>query len=1713
MESDNQDKNWSTIQEAYATATEQWEKGKTGTDEFQSMAQFLSPKNIEKAARKAAASGKEASEVYRKEFERSMKTADRWFGEDEEKSVDNFITDFKKKGLFDVTTDDEGLWHIKTNFETTAEAAKEFGMSVDSVDTMLKALEAYGYDFSNITKSGEALHEYEGYLNNLRDTYEKMNEGDGKDRVGSLLKSFDKEYAGFKDDLSNLSEEQVVHIKFEYDLATIQSDIDSLTQGWDVTGGPQATEQGVQEYAAVIAKQGAYNKKAEEMTGGDKKGVKLPVEYELSKERENEFRQELAKNIDKLTPKEKIKLEAQISNEQKLRQGILDSFAKDHPEITPDTDTSVVQKTWNEWANSEKTTITLDAKIDKAEVDSYLSEHPEKTIKFKADYEGVEQTVKAYTDEEGTIHYYTKIDGETVEVELNKDGTIHYEADTSEPDNYKPKEKKSKVTFDKDSSAPDSYTPSNKSASVNYGVDDSAVRSFTPPNKTGTVTYNVQEASRRRQTNGGGKGGGGKGGGIKGGHNQKDGTAHANGTAFANGNRRGDWRAGSDGWALGGELGEEMVVRGGRWFTIGGNSAEFFKYRKDDIIFDANQTAQLLGKGKITHGSRRASSAFAEGTAFLRPGNKNKNTGGTGKSGGSGGGGKKSKEKSSSKKKEQSALDKFKKWFAKLFDWIEVRLERQAKRIEQFTRQAEAYAAAGTTAMAKLAKSAYANAISMASKRMDTALSGSAKYDAQAEKVLQKAMKTKKYKTVKVKKNGKVVKDKKGKAKTRKVFNGYLLSKSTAESIRQKDASGDLVISQYSSSLQEVIKDYQEWKDKSRDAIEQARQMATDIVSYYKSTADAFRDAGEKSMSYKRQLSENAKTASSKNSYIQQAVNEWDEIIRQDNAAISGLESRARSAAKSSGKSIANAKTAKSKKVKVKKKVKDKKTGKKKTVTTTKVVTAKGSAIDVASKSYKKLKKKKSGKKTIASIKSVIKKAKSTAKAGKKAIDDSTWKKIEKYHSQGYITDSFYNSCLKYQEAMTTFAAGTQELVTQRNIDEAEQKAAKIEAGSNMLENVRNEQERKVKAVQTSKALLEEENNTLKAQQDVRETMGEELNKGDYEALINSAEAIKAQSKAEENALIAQRKALQDQIAKNVALGYWSETTPEYIDAQNELADLGKEIKQCTTEQTNLNQQIQEYKNAIAKIPYNEIEKALELLDAIADYNKSLAELKESRGEDLSLADYMMQMEDNSKKISKYEQQAAQAYSDMQKAIAASGDPGKQVYGGKTADEYRIMYNQAMTEINNLKGANEELKDSLRDDVYWRTYERAHDAAKRLLDVVSGIADLISDDMYFKNGKLTEFGVAQVANLTKQYELASQEVRNYSDDIENLNDLLSRGEYTNEEYKEKLAELQSGLLDAAQSMKGYMNEIMDMYKDLDQAELDALFKLIDARSEALQKKKEYYDYDKTIKDKTRDIQELTAQIAALDGISTAEAKAQRAKLQEQLSKEQEDLEDTEREHYFNMMQDGLTDLKDTLQDQFDEKWDNLSQDLAAMIQLMTDAKQLSETSSSRIADTLDKLLAFYGINASETGIRGVNRNGIQIDGAYASGARRIRGSHIGLSNESGTELLVTKNGLISHFKPGDGVVPADLTARLYELAQSVKPGSSLGRANISGLSAAMGTTINQTYGSLVNIEGSADAATVSDLKRMSKDLLEKSYNYTSQRMHKDYLRTGGLRRA
>jgi peptidoglycan hydrolase-like protein with peptidoglycan-binding domain len=89
---------------------------------------------------------------------------------------------------------------------------------------------------------------------------------------------------------------------------------------------------------------------------------------------------------------------------------------------------------------------------------------------------------------------------------------------------------------------------------------------------------------------------------------------HADGTAHATGS----WGAPRTETALVGELGPELLVRNGRWHTIGENGAEFTQVQRGDIIFNHKQTEDLLSKGYVTGRGKLqgGSSAFASGTAY-----------------------------------------------------------------------------------------------------------------------------------------------------------------------------------------------------------------------------------------------------------------------------------------------------------------------------------------------------------------------------------------------------------------------------------------------------------------------------------------------------------------------------------------------------------------------------------------------------------------------------------------------------------------------------------------------------------------------------------------------------------------------------------------------------------------------------------------------------------------------------------------------------------------------------------------------------------------------------------------------------------------------------------------------------------------------------------------------------------------------------------------
>lgn len=1279
-------------------------------------------------------------------------------------------------------------------------------------------------------------------------------------------------------------------------------------------------------------------------------------------------------------------------------------------------------------------------------------------------------------------------------------------------------------------------------AVVIWGNDDSRVTTFLnmPLNKYAMLRWNVEQPRVSNLPS----------------------WSQANGTANANGN----WGNKHAGKTLVGEMGTEIVVvpSSGKWYTVGDRGAEFVDLPHGAIVFNHKQSKSLLengsinsrgdalgggtdsvsGGGKWTMGlikdepkkeeTKKAAQSVSNNVAAAAKtvvNNSNNTTQAV------------TSTVEDVENKTDTILDKFKEWLVTLFDWIEVRISRLTDGIEKTVASAERSLNNGRYGSAA---SKYSSAIGKTVALIENEQAATSRYALQAERVMQQAI------------------------------SRGLISPEQAVNIRDLDASGTIDIMEYDERIREVIGDYQQWMDKARDASSAIGELHDKIRSYtesLKKVRDAQRDAkveasefalsignGGNANSYyyqNKQLKYSSINLKRQNKAYSSAVkgsNKDMDTARSNavasvNASMSANKGKATyikvlerakklmSSVKKIPASILNAISKKNLAVyerlfaynlaldnlevakaenalnysefsssrfnNIAKKYEnlDSKTNDKisllgkKSENAGNVATA-NKYLSSSARQYKQIlsndkseyskykgltdKNRKAvyrsrgltGKGDSKAASNAVKSAKAAVK-GRKYISPSVLAAIGKYYKKGYISEGFYKACIDYNNAHDRELQAKE----QYKIDKQTTKASLAEIGSQKLQNVQNAYDRKQERLTAKRNLLSEK-------QEQKTKKGLSLTRGDYSSMI-------ASTRNERSLLQQERKALVNTIKSNLEKKLWTKKTKEYKEAKIKLLELDNSIAKTISDEIDLN-------NAIAQIPYDTIEKAIEKFDALEKQLDSSASLKKATGSDLSKSDYTKRINTNLKMISKYQKEQEQARKDYLKAKTSKDG----AYGGKTADEWLVIYRNLGTTINGLLEDNEKLKDDLRDDVYWRGFERAHAKAKRFQEVISGIVDLLDDDMYFnKDGMLTQYGVTKIAELTKQYELARTEVENYTNDIQNLIKLWDT--YPAETAREMLADMQSGLLDSAKSMKTYLDSIKDMYKAIDQEELDRLFKLIDARSDALDKKKAYYDYDKTIREKTKDVRSLESQIAALEGVSTSEAKGKRAKLRAQLAEAQEALEETQRDHELQLSKEGLDGLKTTLQEEFDDKWDNIGQDLDALQQLLSTANSLTAENTATINDTLNSLLSFYGIDTSST----------RISKKYASGTRAVKGTHVALSNEAGNEILVTKYGLISRFNPGDGVVPADMTERLYALAQSIKPGSRFGSGRIRGLRGGNGSVdVTQNYGSLINIEGSADAATVEDLKNMSKDLLERSYDYTSKRMTQDYARTGGRRK-
>lgn len=634
----------------------------------------------------------------------------------------------------------------------------------------------------------------------------------------------------------------------------------------------------------------------------------------------------------------------------------------------------------------------------------------------------------------------------------------------------------------------------------------------------------------------------------------------------------------------------------------------------------------------------------------------------------------------------------------------------------------------------------------------------------------------------------------------------------------------------------------------------------------------------------------------------------------------------------------------------------------------------------------------------------------------------------------------------------------------------------------------------------------------------------------------------------------------------------------------------------------------------------------LKLADIEAELKRISSDMAmtEARGLETNYDQLIEQIKLTNKEIEVYEKELIPQLK-REEAFTESDDDRSA--SEKLQDHQAVLDAEAQLEdlkLESFKLQRIALRDKILDPL-----TKAHEEVERMRDVLVGIDDLITDDMLFDaEGQISRNGQARLDMLIGQYRAAEAEVQNFKDDIDALNNFRNNGLFSNIELDKMIAESQGKLLDAEKDRVEIALKYIDIVKQAGEEELESLNEIIDARQDALQAKKDYYDYDKTIRGKTKDIQALQAQIAALEGLTDAESKAKRARLEADLAEAQEDLDDTIQQHMFEISSDSLDKLRDTLEEAHEDEWKEITGDLEKLLAYVdninssvgndqidanvkevlreigiqfkeiegqeVDATQFATIFQSAFDKVMDKRYddatkqqvfdalrqiypqmvaagSWYGsykeydtpeeealaaagktdnntpmdkppevklsfwerllkwlqdiFNAIKDALDKIGnwfsnafgnignwfKNTFKLPG-FASGTRGV--SKTGPAWTHKDEWIVRKSdgGILTPLSKGDGVLPADLTQRLYQLAQGNMPQMQMPKMQLPDYNIVENYSPNITIDSSIHVEGSVDAAVISDLKKFRDDMCEDAYRYTSEKMYRGYMHSGGKRR-
>lgn len=1159
-------------------------------------------------------------------------------------------------------------------------------------------------------------------------------------------------------------------------------------------------------------------------------------------------------------------------------------------------------------------------------------------------------------------------------------------------------------------------------------------------------------------------------------------TAYAKGTA--NALAGGNIGAKTSGKTLVGELGVEAIIpkNSQRMFLLGTTGPEFADIHSGDIVFNHQQTADLLANG---HTSTRAKvqggmSAFAHGTSFKALSSGQSATASGGWRGGiaekSGSSSTKkhtestkknteaTKKNTDSKKKDSKATDKStkkKSKFATLldnmgkqFDFIAIAIDRAATATENFANMINDYVKPETK------QSALWNQYKSTGKEISVNQQAAKKYKSEASSFASKAIKT----VPKTKNSSKKKNQKRLRTYFERVRNGSM-NINTIKNNNMRSA-----VESYQNLWENYIKcnsAAQQLKNTQRDLFNQWLNMPTEKAQ----------KAIENLQNSYDTLSNRSSAASTGESGVARLVQTSNDQLSEAQSNVSSAkstQSRASSANKTAQKKVSKAtKSQKSKAKSAKKAVnksglsKKKKSSLNKSIKAGKTISTKGlkgSAKKKATAYNKAVKSTKSAKSSAAKTSANLSNANSAlydAQVYLKNVQDSqaiasNYAGQPAYTYQNDVLDSqVKNKKKQYENSQTAVReASKNQAKYQKERDNAQANKNKADSavktkGSSILKTKR------------AKKLSNSQKNAIKSGKEV------------------SLKGIK------DKTLLKQLKAYNEQVKKaKDASNKLAQAKQKEADATNALATANKNANDAAAdwaaEQTNAAVQSQ----ANIKAYYD----AKTNMEATNSSNaSSAAKLKQSKGQDLDSADYQNQIDANERQAQIIDEEAAK----MQENLNNKLNDGSIKYGSQEWMQMQNEINACKGSADDLRASNEELKNSMRDDIYYRGFERAIKAAQNLQNSLTTISSLIDEDaMFDDDGNLTDYGTAAIAT----------NIANVKSEKEELNQLMQerakmaehRDEYSDTEWADAIQKSDQDIADAVKSIKSAEDSVTTILKNNAKQKLDAINKTIDAYRDCLNMTKSYYEYDKQLKSSNKEIQILKSKQRALEGVNTAEAKAEKRRLEAELEEKQDSLNDTIKEHIYSIQIDGLDKLSTHLNDDYEKYCKELSSSVDKIEETFTSLSGTITSESDKIDSTIRNILHHYGVDDPST----IGATTDKLPG-YAQG---------------GLVKSVHKNGDdgLASLAVGEEVATVDVVNLANKIRQdkvlnALANGHTLNGMTMDGI----GTTeINVNFGEAIGAINVPSGVSAEELQR----IVNESYKYTSQKVTRDMAKIVGRKR-